>query len=242
MNTPSLSHLLSRTAMAAAAAACLAVGTTHAALIEAALSNAVCGTPFSSAFQGDPVNLLTAGNSSTLGDDNGWVYDPNNIPTSNAPEQDNNGVGGIGVGFLTDNDDAENYWYADISNPGEIRFLDVWGRTDYGGSEQSRHQDLVITLYDSPGASGNVLFTSSAWNGVSTNSATPPSFGRYDFVAGGATTTALTDAESIRIDHSSGSNEFLFLMEVRVAAIPEPASLVLMGLGTLLIAGRRREA
>lgn len=221
------------------------VGSAHAALIEAPLDNAVGGTPLSTSFQGDPVNLLTAGNLSTLGDDNGWIYDPNNIPTLNPPEQRNNGVpptGNAGVGFLTDNDDAENFWYADISNPGEIRFLDVWGRTDYGGSEQSRHQDLVITLYDSPGASGNVLFTSSAWNGVTTNSTTPPSFGRYDFVAGGATTTALTDAQSIRIDHSSGSSEYLFLMEVRMAAIPEPASLMLLGLGSMLIVSRRRRA
>lgn len=215
------------------------VGSAHAALLtEAPLSNAVGGTPLSSSYQGDPVNLLTAGNLSTLGDDNGWIYDPNNIPTLNPPEQRNNGVGGAGVGFLTDNDDAENYWYADISNPGEIRFLDVWGRSDYGGSEQSRHQDLVITLYDSTGATGNVLFTSSAWNGVTTNSTTPPSFGRFDFVAGGATTTALTDAQSIRIDHSPGNSDYLFLMEVRVAAIPEPASLMLLGFGSLLIAGR----
>jgi len=145
--------------------------------------------------------------------------------------------------FLTQQSDAQNYWHADISIPSgkELRYLDVWGRDDYPNG-LGRYRDLVITLYDDTGGSVSVLFTSSSWDGVSTTSDNPASFGRFDFVAAGAMTAALTGAKSVRIDHSPSSGEFLELAEVRAAAIPEPSSAVLFGLaGLAMLMIRRRK-
>ena len=208
-------------------------------LTEAPLSNAAGGNPRSGSSASSPASVLSAGNTSTVGDDNGWVYDPDN-PLVGPPEQSWAAGSGAPTQFLTQNNDAQNYWLADINLSGglELRYLDVWGRDDYAGSaEQDRHQDLVITLYDGAGGTGTALFTSSPWSSVSTK---PLSYGRFDFLAAGASTSALTQAASLRIDHSPGSGQYLLLAEVRAAGvlaapIPEPASalLVLLGLGAL---------
>lgn len=214
-----------------------------AILIEAPLSNAGGGTPFNSNFS--PDQLINAGDTSvtwTSGSlDDGYIYDPNN-PTLNPPEQSNTLFGNETL-FLTQNNDAQNFWFADIEISDGLRFLDVWGRDDYSGSEQSRHQDLIITLYDGTGATGTALFTSTAWNGVTTRTATPASYGRFDFVAAGASTLALTTAQSIRIDHSPGSNQYLMLAEVRAAQVPESSSFALLsgcfGLAWIMVRRRR---
>jgi len=207
-------------------------------LIEATLSNAGGGALLDPEYTAD--QAINAGDTSVTwpagNTDDGYVYDPNN-PTANPPEQSN--TYNDDSYFFSTNSDAENYWFADIDLTNELRFLDVWGRDDYGGSEQSRHQDLVITLYDGTGGTGTALFTSSAWDGVSTK---PESYGRFDFVGAGASIAALTTAQSVRIDHSPGSNEYLLLAEVRAAQVPEPSSFALLaglfGLSWIMV--RRR--
>ena len=235
-----MTHTLRVSAVLVVSILAAAVSVQAQTLIEATLSNAGSGAVFDQQLAEHAINAGDTSESWGSGNaDDGYVYDPND-PTANPPEQSNSFRRESLFGAT--NNDAENYWFADIDLTNELRFLDVWGRDDYGGTEQARHQDLIITLYDGTGATGTALFTSSPWNGVSTKDVSPASYGRFDFVAAGATVVALTTAQSIRIDHSSGSNQYLLLAEVRAAQVPEPSSFALLaglfGLSWIMV--RRR--
>jgi hypothetical protein len=161
------------------------------------LSNATGGLPWSGVDASNPADLLS----------DPFAFDPN-MPTSIAPDQ----TWPTGL-FLTQNNDAQNYWECDIdlSNGATLQFLDVWGRSDIG-AEVVRHRDLIITL-----SNGVDSWSSAPWNGVSN---TPTSYGRFNFTTAGVTPASLLqNATFLSIDHSPGSGEFLLLAEVRASGI-----------------------
>ena len=87
--------------------------------------------------------------------------------------------------------------------------LDLWGKTDYYGTEQSRHQNLTITFYKNHDTQTHQV---TGWNGISTKSDTPASYGRY-------TPPADVEADRVTISHSG---DYLCLAEVRAAGIAVP--------------------
>lgn len=192
------------------------------AIVLAPLSGATGGAPYSPTYQESPGFVLN----------DPFAYDPNapagsvNPVQTDFPYHDQ---------FLTQNSDAENYWMAAVAIPSgqALVFLDVWGRNDYAGAEQSRHQDLIITLSD-----GVNSWSSLEWDGVTPS---PTSFGRFDFTTAGVTHNLLENATSIRIDHVALNNDYLMLAEVRAGAVPEPSSTALLGLGCLALMLRRRK-
>lgn len=121
--------------------------------------------------------------------------------------------------------DATNFLNVDVSlNPDQsFDFLDIWGRTDYGGPEEDRHQGLTITFFDDVGGSagsGNVLGEIASYNGVTAKDAsnTPGSaYGRLD-ITSILNTADRVQVRSFEIDHV-GSDTFLLLQELRAASI-----------------------
>jgi len=216
-------------AFRAAAAVLLLLNLPASAAVVISLSNAGGGAPWSGAEAPLPSAVI----------DDTFAYDPN-APTSTGPIQAWNSNPGRAAFFLSAGNDADNFWTAQVSIPlgGALEFLDVWGRTDYAGSEQARHQDLIITLSD-----GVTTWSSTAWNGVTTSTDMPASYGRFDFSTAGVTGTLLQSATSVRIDHSAGSGQYLLLSEVRAAgAIPEPSTVLLSAVVAGLAMVRRRRA
>jgi hypothetical protein len=200
----------------------------HAA-VSFPLSNVSAGLPW--AGTGGEASVSTA----VISDP--FAYNPDD-PTSVSPEQRWFVDASRSTVFLTQGNDAQNYWSATVSLPtgGSLQFLDVWGRTDYAGAEQSRHQDLVITLSD-----GVTTWSSTSWSGVS---AAPSSYGRFDFTTAGVTGSLLTTATTITIGHSDGSSDYLLLAEVRAGGtVPETGALAVFPLvagGLLSLRKRRR--
>jgi len=104
--------------------------------------------------------------------------------------------------------------------------LDIWGRINYAGTEESRHQYLTITFYNGPTQTHQVT----GWDGVSAKGDDPASYGRYIPPA-----NVLADRVTIE-----KWGDFFVLAEVRAAAAPEPSTLALTALGMLGLWGRRR--
>lgn len=209
-----------------AAAVLLPSSHAHAA-VNIPLSNPLGGNSWSASEAVSPGALLS----------DGFAYNPDS-PTAVSPNQQWFTDATRSTVFLATNNDAQNYWTASVVIPAgtTLAYLDVWGRSDYAGAEQSRHQDLVITLSD-----GVNSWSGAAWSGVSIATATPSSYGRFDFTGAGVTNNLLQTATSIRIDHSPGSSDFLLLAEVRAAGlVPEPSGALLVALGAALLTVRRR--
>lgn len=120
--------------------------------------------------------------------------------------------------------DATNFLSVDVSlSLGQsLDLIDFWGRTDYAGAEENRHQNLTISFYDEPGGtsgSGSLLGAVVGFSGVSSKDVndTPGSaYGRLDLT----TQLSSQDRGSVRsfeIDHV-GSDTFLLLQEIRAAS------------------------
>lgn len=204
----------------------LAASSLNAAVV-VSLTTPTGGTPYST-----PGYQSFAGN--VLNDP--FAYNPNALAGSVVPDQSDPDQS-FNAMFLTTNNDAQNFWTASLAMAGgdTLSFLDVWGRDDYAGSEQSRHQSLTITL-----SNGVNSWTSAAWSGVSARTASPSSFGRFDFGSAGVTNGLLASATSIRIDHVAGNNDYMLLAEVRAVAVPEPGMTILGGFGLFGLLRRRR--
>lgn len=195
------------------------------------LSNTGGGAPFFGVLN-SPNNVI----------DDPFAYDPSN-PTSTSPDQ-SDGDQGFQSGFLTQNNDANNFWFSQVATGGlSLDFLDIWGRDDYAGAEQSRHQDLVFSFYTSTNATSGLLATSASFNGVTPS---PSSYGRFDVTSLIANAATRSTIQSVRIDHSPSNTDFLFPMEVRAGsfqnalATPEPSTLILVVFGLAGAARTRR--
>ncbi len=167
-----------------------------------------------------------------------FTYNPNidfvdyaNVPAGFFPNTAWNGGDTL---FIAANNDADNWWRADVTlTSGQmLDFIDIWGRSDYAGTEQGRHQSLSISFYNAPGGStggGTLLGTSLEYSGVSAkaaNNANGSAYGRYD-VTSLLTPTQRGQVQSFEITHgASNLNDFLLLTEVRAgmgtAAAPFP--------------------
>jgi hypothetical protein len=156
-----------------------------------------------------------------------FTYNPNinfvdyaSVPAGFLPNTAWNGGDTL---FIAANNDADNWWRTDVTlSAGQtLDFIDIWGRSDYAGAEQGRHQALSISFYNAPGGAsggGSLLGTSLEYSGVSAkaaNNANGSAYGRYDV------TSLLNAAQrgqvrSFEITHGpSNLNDFLLLTEVR---------------------------
>jgi hypothetical protein len=148
--------------------------------------------------------------------------------------------------YLTKNEDAENYWFAQVTTGGNsLDSLDIWGN-DFATHEAtiSRAQDLVISFYTTTDATGPTIATSAPFDGVSWNGDNAnPTHGRFDVTSLISDAATRATIQSLRIDHSSGNTDYLELYEVRAAgsAVPEPTTTALLGLGGLALIFRRRK-
>ena len=121
--------------------------------------------------------------------------------------------------------DSTNFLTVDVNlNTGQtLDFLDIWGRTDYSGAEEDRHQNLEIRFYDESGGSsgsGALLGYVTDFDGVTAKDGanTPGSaFGRLE-VASILNMTQRSEVASVEIDHV-GSSTFLLLAEIRAASL-----------------------
>ncbi len=159
-----------------------------------------------------------------------FTYNPNvnfvdyaNVPAGFLPTTAWNGADTL---FIAANNDADNYWRTDVTLTGgqTLDFIDIWGRSDYAGAEQGRHQALAISFYNAPGGSaggGTLLGTSLEYSGVTAkaaNNANGSAYGRYD-VTSLLNPTQRGQVQSFEITHGpSNLNDFLLLTEVRAGA------------------------
>ncbi len=172
----------------------------------------------------------------------GFSYDADS-PTSTSP---NHAYVYQGThNYLTKNQDAENYWFAQVTTGGNsLDSLDIWGNdfATHAGTA-SRAQDLVISFYTTTDATGPTIATSAPFDGVTWNGDNAnPTHGRFDVTSLISDAATRATIQSFRIDHSSGNTDYLELYEVRAAgsAVPEPSTFALFGLGGLALFLRRR--
>ena len=182
--------------------------------------------PLTNAFGGDA--WPGAADVSTPSDllDDPFTYNPDlnyatyaSVPTGFLPDTRWNGGDTV---FIASNDDASNYWGADVTlTAGQtLDFLDIWGRTDYAGAEQSRHQSLVISFYNAPArrpAAARCSARSSEYSGVTPKAAGNPigsAYGRFD-VTSLLNATERAQVQSIEISHGpTNLNDYLLFAEV----------------------------
>lgn len=120
--------------------------------------------------------------------------------------------------------DPTNFLSVDVSlSQGQsLDFIDLWGRTDYTGAEENRHQDLTISFFDGPGGSagsGGLLGVVAGFDGVTPKDVdnTPGSaYGRLDLTSIISTLDRST-VRSFEIDHV-GSDKFMLLQEIRATS------------------------
>lgn len=191
------------------------------------VAHARVSIPLSNAFGGPVWGGVTGISTPSDVLDDIFTYNPDlnytnyaSIPNDFVPRTAWNGGDTL---FIGANNDADNFWGADVSlSSGQtLDFLDLWGRSDYAGLEQTRHQALVIKFYNAPGGAaggGTVLGTSTEYSGVTpkaANNANGSAYGRFDV-------TSLLNAaqrgqvQSFEISHGPTQlNDYLLLTEVR---------------------------
>lgn len=159
-----------------------------------------------------------------------FTYNPNinfaNLAVIPAGYLPNTAWNGADTLFIANNNNADNFWRTDVTlGSGQtLDFIDIWGRSDYAGAEQSRHQALTISFYNAPGGSvggGALLATSPEYSGVTAkapNNANGSAYGRFN-VAGLLNAPQRAQVQSFEITHGpSNLNDFLLLTEIRAGS------------------------
>lgn len=189
-----------------------------------------------SAVTGAQATELTINGGFESGDTSGWSYFPtgdslfnvsgsafegsfsgelNNFATGSAAiiKQAN-----LGIGLVTAGQEVTiSFWAMGSGEAGGVQFAEFFSEIDGGGTSSS------IILGGAP------LFVTSAWEFYSFTTTTGPD------VSGGVTLqlTATTGA-------NIGSTSQLFVDNVSVSIVPAPTSAMVLGMGGLLAARRRR--
>ncbi|MDP6544170.1 MAG: PEP-CTERM sorting domain-containing protein [Phycisphaerae bacterium] len=151
----------------------------------------------------DVANTTAPGFGSTTGGllSDAFVYNPDD-PTSASPAQtwlptDQIYITPTAGGGIVD---------LDFDAVHDNIILDLWGRNDYAGAEDSRHHNLDITFYNGELLTHQVI----SWDGVSLKTDDPASYGQY-------IPPADVLADRVTIGHST---DYLLLAEIRAAAAP----------------------
>jgi len=131
-----------------------------------------------------------------------FAYDPN-TPTDPRPNQAQSST----PGYHTATPDGGSIAMM-FDRPHRAIVIDLYGRTDYLGSEHSRHQNLTIELFN--GDWDQPVYTEQGFDAVSTKHDEPASYGRW-------VAPAAVVADRARITRR---DDYLVLMEVRAAGQP----------------------
>jgi hypothetical protein len=141
-----------------------------------------------------------------------FAYDPN-FSGFDQPGHHHSSPG-FGAGLLSQNSDAENYWYAQVTTGGKsLDYVDVWGNE---GANWGRYKGLTLTFYTSTDATTGLLGTSGLFDAEYNGDNFRPTFGRFDVSTVIADAGTRATIQSIKIDHAL-KTEYLELFEVRAA-------------------------
>jgi len=149
-----------------------------------------------------------------------FAYDEFN-PTSATPDIHFNGSDGFHPDGNS-NPVVLKYTLADGAytvGAGQSIVLDVWGRD----SSKDRDDNFDVTLY-----SGGTVIETISGEGIDDSS-----YHRVEFT--------VSEGQSFDRVEITGHHKFFAVMETRLAAVPEPSSAALLGLGGLALILRRRK-